>query len=278
MITNLISFLYDINVDYIRKHHDNYIFSYNNSFYLFKRTFLKEEDIYYLNGYINIKSLFHLLIKNRYSRYLSSFNNGYFVLMKIKFKTNRNVLLEDICDDNIIISYVNRKNFKWVNLWKNKIDQVEYYINNSNIDIYNLSIINYYLSLGELAINYFNNNVTNNVFPITFCHTRMKKDFDLYDYYSILDVVFDHYIRDVSEYIKCDIYSSKNIDLSNYKTISKINDKDLLVARLMFPSYFFDVIDEFIINNRDFIDFYKFFIDIDIYEANLVKVIELIKK
>jgi hypothetical protein len=64
MLTNLISFLYDINVDYLRKNEDGYVFFYNNSFYVFKNTTLKEENIIYLNDYkINyLESILYTLI------------------------------------------------------------------------------------------------------------------------------------------------------------------------------------------------------------------------
>lgn len=278
MITNLISFLYDIDVDYIRKNNDSYVFYYNNSFYIFKQTTLDEKYIAYLSNFLLDKGMFHSLIKNRYYTYLSKFNNEYYVLMKAKFNVNRMLLLNDFFDNAFIVSYISRDNFMWLKLWKNKIDQVVTYINNNYLDIVSLSIINYYLELGEIAIDYFNSNVKNDVFAITCCHKRIKKDFNLYEYYSIVDIVFDHQFRDVAEYVKCDIYIDREIDLNKYKVLRNIKDKELLISRLLFPSYFFDVVDDFIINQREFKTFFEYFINMDIFEKNLIKIIDFIAK
>lgn len=278
MITNLIYFLYNIKVDYIRRKNNSYIFSFNNAFYIFKDTFMIEENVVFLNNFINDRVMFHSLIKNRYSKYLSRFNDKYYILMKVKFNMNRLLLLEDIYNtNNYNISYVSRNDFNWVKLWKRKIDQVEEYINNNYINTYNLSIINYFLNLSELAVSYFYNNVKLDVFPITLCHKRISKDSDLYDYFSITDVVFDHYIRDVAEYIKCDIYDDNEIDLGKYNILKNIKDKELLISRLLFPSYFFDVMDDLIINNRDFCDFSRYFINFEVYVNNLLKIINFLR-
>lgn len=279
MITNLISFLYDMNIDCIRKDNNDYVFSYNDFFYIFKNVSISEENIAYLNNFINDSNKFHYLIKNRYGKYLSLFNNKYYVLMKVRFNINRLLLFDDISGDNkYVYSYMKRNDFSWINLWKNKIDQVEYFIDNNFVSVNDLCIINYYLSLSEQAINYFNEKVKNGFFPITLCHKRLKKSSDLYDYYCITDCVFDHYVRDIAEYVKNDLYQSKKIELSDYRNINNIEDKDLLISRLLFPSYFFDVFDDFVINKKDFKDFSSYFVDMYIYEDNLNKIIEYLLK
>ena len=231
MLTSLISFLYEIKVDCLRKNGNGYVFFYNNNFYIFKETVLNEDNIVYLNQFIDDRVGFHILIKNRYNRFLSAFNNKNFILMRVRFKENRLLLLDDIYINNSVISYVKRDDFNWVNLWKKKIFQVEVYLSDNVVGIYELAIINYYLELWDIA-----------------------------------------------EYIKCDIYSDKEIELNKYKILNKVVDKELLISRLLFPSYFFDVIDEFIVGNKNFKDFSNYFINMDIYEQNLLKIIEFITK
>jgi hypothetical protein len=275
MLTNLIYYLYNIKVDYIRKNKDNYNFVYENDFYILKPTTLSDEYIFYINKYFIYNNLFHILIKSRYDKYIIKYNDKEYVLMKVRFGTNRLLMVDDIINNNLILN-INKIN--WIDLWKRKIDQVELYIYNNEMSIYNLAIINYYLELGECAISYYLNNIKDDILPITFCHKRINKDFDLYDYYSITDIVFDHKVRDISEYIKCDIYNDKEISLDKYKGLINYKDKELLISRLMFPCYFFDIIDDFIINNKDFKDFSSFFTNMEIYEKNLLKIIDFIAK
>lgn len=278
MVTNLIFFLYGMKVDYVRRKDKSFIFSFDNSFYIFKECLDLEERLVYLNNFIIYNNTFHTLVKNRYSRYLSSFDNSFYVLMRVKVKTNRLVLLEDFYRNKKALSTVAKNEFNWVRLWKEKIDQVETLINNKHISLYSLSIINYFINLSELAINYFNTHVSLLIIPITLCHKRINNNIDLYDYYSVTDIVFDHYTRDIAEYIKCDIYSDKEIDINKYSTLRNSDDKDLLISRILFPSCFFDLFDDYMVNKYEFNDFFVHFSKIDIYERNLFKIIEFLQK
>ena len=96
MVTNLIFFLYGIKIDYIRQRENEYIFFFNDDFYVFKECFDTEEKLIFLNKLNLTNNRFHILIKNRYSHFLSSFNNSFYVLMKVRIKTNRLVVLDDV--------------------------------------------------------------------------------------------------------------------------------------------------------------------------------------
>ena len=206
MITNLISFLYDIKVETIRKKQDGYVFLYNNNFYLFKKCYINEDYIAYIyNFIIDNNNLYHNVIKNRHNQYISNYNNESYILMKIKFNINRKLLLEDIYNSGSYhVTYIKNKNFNWTKLWKVKIDQVEYFLANNElkIDILSLSIINYYLNLSEIAINLFNSINIYDYIPLSLCHNRILSNSDLYEYFSVTNLIFDHVTRDLGEYIK----------------------------------------------------------------------------
>lgn len=284
MITNLIFFLYGIKVEYIRKNRDSYVFYYDNNFYIFKEVFFNEEYLSYIYNFIvNSDILFHSVIKNKNNKLISIYDNKRYVLMMVKFNMNRTLMLSDILDlGKYHFSYISKNRFNWIDLWKYKIDQVDGFIN-SNIDkisISTLSIINYYICFSEIAINCFNQKVLTDAIPLTLCHNRILYDSDLYEYYSVTNLVFDHYTRDVGEYIKNYVYSNKKIDFNVYKFIKKLsyNDRWMLLSRLLFPSYFFDVFDSFVLNDREFLDFDKYFINISLYEENLKNVIAYLIK
>ncbi len=283
MITNLISFLYNIKVEIIRRHNDDYIFYYNKHFYIFMKCYEKEEKIRYIYNYINNNNLYHTIVKNRHNKYVSNYNGENYILMMIKFNINRRLLLEDINNStNNYISYIKKINFNWGSLWKQKIDQVEFFVKAGSVDfdILTLSIINYYLMLGEIAIIFYDYIDIEDYLPLSLCHNRIKKEADLYDYFSITNLLLDHKTRDMGEYIKNYVYSNKNIDISDFLIINQLsfNEKYMLVSRIIFPSYFFDVFDDFIINNKNFNNFYKNFIDIETYNDNLKTIINFIIK
>ena len=52
MITNLISFLYDIEIETIRKNNNSYIFYYSEHFYIFRKCYENEERIDHIYKYI----------------------------------------------------------------------------------------------------------------------------------------------------------------------------------------------------------------------------------
>lgn len=278
MVTNLIFFLYGIKIDCIRQREHEYIFFFNNDFYVFKECFDTEEKLIFLNKFILTNNRFHSLIKNRYSRFLSSFNNSFYILMKVRIRTNRFVVLDDVLENNLILSTIDERTLNWTRLWKEKVDQVELYINKVNLEINNLAIINYFLNLSDLAINYFNEHIRTDLVPLTLCHKRMSVNLDLYGYYSVVDVVFDHYMRDVAEFIKCDIYSDKMLDINKYKSIEGSRDIHLLISRLLFPTYFFDIFDDYVLNNKSFDNFYKHFLNLELFEQNLFLVIDFLQK
>ncbi len=283
MITNLISFLYDIKVEVIRKNNDGYVFLYNNNFYIFKNCQMNEEYLQYIYNFISNDSFFHKIIKNRHNKYISTYDNQNYILMMVKFNVNRMLLLEDIYNSGSYhISYVKKKDFNWIKLWKIKIDQVAYFVSNSNIkmDVLSLSIINYYLELAELAIQIFNLIPIDDYIPLSLCHNRISRNADLYDYYSVTNLVFDHITRDLGEYIKNYVYSDNLIETNQLKILNNlsVNERYMLLSRLIFPSYFFDIFDEFILNQQDFRNFYTYFLNVDQYEKNLKIVIDYITK
>jgi len=257
MITNLIDYLYNIKIDYVRKSKSGYIFFYEDNFYIFKEFYGDKDNLKYIVNICNKFNLpYHEVVKNKSNDLLSLYQGINYILMKVKFKANRKLLITDLIDNNYYISYIPKKDFFWKKLWIRKIDQVEQYVLN-NIDkfnIYVISIINYFLSLAEIAVNLFNS-INEEFIPLSICHKRVNFEYDLYEFYCIDNLVLDHYTRDVGEFIKSYIYNKdKEMFLSYINRLSN-SDRFLLLSRVLFPSYFFDLFDNYIFNNKDFKDF-----------------------
>lgn len=279
MVTNLIYYLYDIRVDVVRKSKDKYIFYYDNKYYIFKEIY-DEDKIYRNLSYID-SGYFYEIIKNKSNNFVSNYNNRLYILLCVNKIENRNINVNDLLNKNIIYNIPFNK-FLWISLWKNKIDQVEYIINSNRnkFNIYTLSIINYYIELSEIALYYLISNVDNKqIISISFCHERINNFFDLYDLYDVSELIFDNYTRDIAEYIKYEIISG-SFDVRKYLFINDMSNVDrvLLFSRVLFPSYFYDIFDDFVLNDKDFISFDKNFININKNEKCIRDLFGIISK
>ena len=280
MITNLIYYLYNIKVDYIRKAKYGYIFSYNNSFYIFKEYFGDKSNLLYIVNLCNkFNLLFHEVVLGNNKELVTKYQGKMYILMKIKFNINRKLIINDLVNNHYIVSYVSKKDFFWHRLWSNKIDQVEVYLydNIDKFNIYTIFIINYFLSLAEQALNVYNSS-NSNLIGLSFCHNRVEYDFDLYEYYSVDNLIIDHYTRDIGEYIKSYIYNKDSKDIVSHINNISDNDKDLLLARVLFPSYFFDIFDRYILEDKSFDDFEVNFNELSELNKNINEIVRKTQK
>ena len=97
-----------------------------------------------------------------------------------------------------------------------------------------------------------NNNIDTG--SLTFQHNRVDINTTVVEYYNPCNIIIDHFCRDISEYIKsCIINKQWNLDivkeyLSRYDM--KKNDIQIMYARIIFPSYFLDKLEEYIIGEK----------------------------
>ena len=257
-MNNAILFYFNINVSNIKRINNNYYFNYlNNSYvvYLYNRDLNDSIYLYNLNLELlnrGIPGYDILLTKNREILFL--YEDKYYILMRYPNINNRIITFDDIKNFNVEVNnkYKKLDMSNWSNSWSNKIDFIEYQFNQMKnkyplIDTY----IDYYIGMWENAISYFNNNPILNRKYI--CHKRVYINMDLYEFLNPLTFVVDYKERDIGEYIKSFVIN-KNFSFS---TIDKYLDnlsKDsiiLIISRLLFPSYFFDMYESVIIDKLD---------------------------
>ena len=105
----------------------------------------------------------------------------------------------------------------------------------------------------------------------------MNFNCDLYSYYDASNIIIDHYTRDIGEYIKDLIIKNKfNNKVINFSVFSYL-DRILLISRIIFPSYFFDLFDKFILEKKDFNNLDKYIINIDKYDEAILSILNFIK-
>ncbi len=259
---NTINYYYNIIIDNLVKSDKNYYFHLDNEEYhlmVFDRPLNDIEPIYKLNMEMKKRGcLVHEIIINKDKEAITIINNIPYILIKLcKYKNDR-VFLNDInYMQNITYNISFDKSLlrtDWVKLWSEKIDYYEYQISQFGKKYPLLcDSLNYFIGLGENAISYIvNNQKSDNSFPIV-THKRIDIDGGSFEFYNPINFVIDSRVRDISEYIKNCFFKDKLdfYELKSFFNISKLSNNEymLLFARLLFPTYYFDIYDEIINNN-----------------------------
>ena len=244
IINDLLLYYYNF-TDSLIKYDEKYIY-YNGSTYILQK--INKNSINKINR--EKYPLFHKIIKNKYNSIYSLYNNEYYVLLKINNKeNNRKIIFEDIMNisSNIINYDLLKKNY--FEIWNNKILFMEKYF----YDYYNKEKIdfNYYNGLAYNALNLIKNiNYSNITYGISY--NRFYNINTLYDLYNPFNIEYGPIVDSIVEFIKYSIFYENHY--INYDLLFDINlskeDYYYLIARLLFPTYYYDLFkDNKIIND-----------------------------
>ena len=275
---NTINYYYNLNINTIHQKEKNYYFKADNKNYLLlKCTNIEEpDDIYRLNIYLSQILPVHRIVLNANNEAITKINDSNYLLLEL-FNNNNKINLNNIIElSNIRIPFsVDKlKRNDWYNLWIKKVDYFEYQLSQIGKK-YPLirESFNYYIGLAENAIILVNNIDFNNI-PLGLSHRRITNmSFNLY---NPLNIVIDARIRDVCEYFKFCFFN--NIDISmelelflSYNSFN-IDEAKLFLARMFFPTYYFDLYEKIIDNEIDESEIKKVIIKADNYEKILKQV------
>lgn len=275
---NTINYYYNLNINTIHQKEKNYYFKVDNKNYLLlKCTNIEEpDDIYRLNIYLSQILPVHRIVLNANNEAITKINDSNYLLLEL-FSNNNKINLNNIIElSNIRIPFsVDKlKRNDWYNLWIKKVDYFEYQLSQIGKK-YPLirESFNYYIGLAENAIILVNNIDFNNI-PLGLSHRRITNmSFNLY---NPLNIVIDARIRDVCEYFKFCFFN--NIDISmelelflSYNSFN-IDEAKLFLARMFFPTYYFDLYEKIIDNEIDESEIKKVIIKADNYEKILKQV------
>lgn len=221
------------------------------------RTIIKyNETIFYLYEIYNVEdtmqcyklskkvAYFNCFVLNIFQDCISKYDNRYFVLLMDNEKTF------DLCYLFSLYRLDTRVFLNWRNLWIEKCDYVETYYSTikGKYPIVDESI-DYYLSMAELAIYYLKE--YNDYYDFGFIQHKII-DNDLY--FNSLNLKVDVKERDFAEYLKFIFFSGgyPEINVSKLiKTGKNIFNYELVVARLLFPNYYFNLLDDIILLKRN---------------------------
>ena len=256
-MNNAILFNFDINVSNVRRINNNYYFKHidnNYGIFLYDRNVEDSIFLYYLNNELLVNGLNgYKIITTKVGSVVFNYDNKNYVLMQFPTIQNRKITYQDIIEFSFDIDdskYKKIDKSDWSISWSNKIDFIIYQFSQmqtkyKKIDTY----IDYFIGIFENAISYFNNNVTF-IQKKVVCHKRVDVNMNLYDFLNPLNFVIDYKERDIGEYLKSYVVT-KNFTLSSFDKILNGLSKEniiLLISRILFPSYFFDVYEKIIID------------------------------
>ena len=261
---NTINFYYNIFLDEFVKKDNCYYFYYGGDEYYFVPLNRPTDDIfgiYKLNLEMKKrKCLVHELILNKDKSIITVVSGISYVLIRLCKYKNDKVFLNDInyiqnmtvnieCDKSLIRN-------DWIKLWSEKIDYYEYQISQVGKKYPLLcDSLSYFIGMGENAISYLVNNLDSKInVNLVVSHKRIYQERGSLNFYNPLNFVVDSRVRDVAEFIKETFYNKtlKLCDLKAYFNIANLNKNEyiLLFGRLLFPTYYFDIYDDIINNDK----------------------------
>ena len=245
---SILNYYYGINVSNIKKYNNDYLVDANNSTYLLSEL---HEEIDELQKIINILNntdiKYHLLVLTKDNNLFITYDNKNYCLLQIRIPQNEKIS---------IFTFQNTKTTgicNWGEIWSQRIDyyesQVEELIKDESIKY----ALQYYIGLTEIAIYYLNilkDTYDNNTLNYIISHKTLHSPLNSLNYYNPLNMKIDLEIRDLAEYIKMSYF---NEILTDYELLHLLDNlkftepmANYLFLRLLYPSYFFNLYDDYI--------------------------------
>lgn len=284
-MNNFIKYFYGIDIDKVIYNEKYYSFVYNGYLY---RLYIYDDSIgdvkflYDINKKLVGNTLISEIIINQHNEILSIYNGISYILLRIFANVNKKITLDEISFLSRTL-YRDGINVDWGILWSKKIDYLEDLIN-ENGKKYPLIVdsFNYFVGMAENAIGYFNSIGIDKNYKYVVSHKVIKKDDSVEVLYNPMNIIFDYRVRDVAEYIKNSFFN-RNYNIFNELVLYlrreplSLMEVKLLISRLLYPSFYFEMYEDILIDNKE----EKILIDIisklDDYEDYLAQVIGFFK-
>lgn len=237
---NIISYYYNLRVDNYKLINNVFIFESNH--YLFIAKEIKDLDMF--KQIISINSDFYMPLINKDGEFSFEYNNKKYTLFKAdnpSLKVDNNFKLIPVMQ-NVEIDYSK--------IWINNID---YFIKKitemEHSEIEKVNYLNYYIGMSENAV-IINEKAKkmSGLARITVSHYRICYPNYALTYNDPTELTLDFISRDLAEYIKTKFFFDKIDGNEVIELLNRynINDKEIMffLARLLYPTYYFDAITE----------------------------------
>lgn len=261
---NIINYFYNLNITELTNKDNIYSFYDNDElyhFYIYNNNIKNVDLTKDIDDSLKKDTLIHEIIINKDNSIITYYNNIPYILCKINININKPITLGEI---NYLSSKVISTNSKityhsWQDLWSIKMDYLEKVIN-ENGKKYPIIVdsFNYFVGMAENAISYYNNlsnkEVDNNSLVIS--HRIININDTVYAIYDPVNIIIDHKARDIAEYIKYSFFSDNANIFNELNIYFKYNyytkdDVVLLLARVLYPSFYFNMYEDIMINSKE---------------------------
>lgn len=236
---------------------DLYLIYSNDTYYYFMKCLRNEEELNDIGKIClelkNIGVRLDEIILNGEKRVVT--NN--FVLVKINFFLDSDTSLKEMLryNEKLVVSKGVVNN--WASLWEQKIDYLEYQIGELGQDKVELiTSFSYYIGLAECALLVLKNVERKYNKDTKLVLSRIRINYPNYDkdYFNPLNFIIDNRMRDIAEYIKSMFFQKEDVWTSIYEIFKKpytVYEYNIFYARMLFPTYYFDLFEDIILDNRD---------------------------
>ena len=261
---NLINYFYNLNIDDIYNKDNIYYFYYNDElyhFYIYTTNVKNIDFVKDINDSLKNDTLVHEIIVNKDNSILTYYNNIPYILCRINININKPISLGEISylSSKTINTSVKIKYNSWQELWSIKMDYLETLIN-ENGKKYPIIVdsFNYFVGLAENAISYYNNLSNKEINPnsLIISHRIININDTVYSLYDPVNITIDHKSRDIAEYIKYSFFNNNTNIFQELNIYFKYNyySKDdiiMLLSRVLYPSFYFNMYEDIMINNAE---------------------------
>ena len=248
---SLLNYYYGINVRELKYKTDYYIVETGNGKYILSELYGNIDEVQKIINILNQTNIkYHLLVLTKDNNLYITYEEKNFCLLKVRCDLNAKIPL--LAFNQIKIA----GSSNWSEIWSQRIDyyesQVEEVIKEPNIKY----ALQYYIGLTEIAIYYYNNleNLLTSNISYSLSHKKITSPINPLEYYNPLNMLIDIEIRDIAEYIKSAFFNEILSDYEILHIIDNINfsesSANYFYLRLLYPSYFFNLYDEYIETNN----------------------------
>lgn len=283
-----LEYYYGLDIESIEELDGKYHFKIENQDYFFvfyNRGIEELEDIINVSNEMVKKGInVHKILINRNNSFLTKVGEYNYILFAVSNLNEEYDIFDMVKISEKLVLNNNKSNLyrnNWGTLWSEKIDYFEYQVRELSIekDVVKNSF-SYYVGMAENAISYVNN--TNmkyggDAYRIVLSHRRVFYPNYKLNYLNSLSFVFDLEVRDIAEYLKA-MFFKKDIsfcldELSSYLKIRHLSlyEYQMLYARLLYPTYYFDVYESVMNKNGDEEELVNIIKKCDSYEEFLKK-------
>lgn len=282
---NALNYYYGLDVSNVHQKDKIFYFKYEEYEYIFMICENENiESIYEVNVKLNQMGIgTHQIVLNNDNMILTRINDENYILMRVFTQKNKININDVINFNNINCNDCEKiKLIDWYTLWTNKIDYMEYQMSQmgKKYPLIRRSF-SYYIGLAENAVTLINGASKDNLY-YSLGHRRITCKDTIQDLYNPINFVYDLRIRDVCEYFKSCFFSKINIEneIMLYLSYNNLNYNEscYFFARMLFPTYYFDIYEKIISNEIDEEDLNNIISLVNEYEILLKRIYLYLRK